>query len=158
MKEQISWSAGHETGTEIRVKVVTNCEEVALLVNGRVIDRKLADPINHVEFTAPYEEGELKAVGYRNGEIVANDSSLTAERPTSLKVSLSQEQLVADGFDAVAVNVSLVDKNSTVIPNADNMITFDLSNAIIIGVGNGDPNSHEDDVSNERKLFHGKAQ
>lgn len=152
------WSAGHETGAKIRVKVVTNCEEVALLVNGRVIDKKLADPINHVEFTALYEVGELKAVGYRKGEIVANDSQLTAEQPTSLKVSLSQEELVANGFDAVAVNVSLVDQNGTVIPNANHLLTFDVENGNILGVGNGDPNSHEDDVSSERKLFHGKAQ
>ncbi|WP_455716888.1 beta-galactosidase GalA [Anaerosporobacter sp.] len=152
------WSAGHQIGEEIRVKVVTNCEEVSLLVNNQMITKKSADPINHVEFIVPYEAGELKAIGYRNGVVLASDLQLTAESPKSLKITLSQEQLVADGFDAVAVNISLVDQNDTVIPNAEDLLTFECENGIILGVGNGDPNSHEADVSNKRKLFHGKAQ
>ncbi|WP_310604838.1 beta-galactosidase GalA [Anaerosporobacter sp.] len=152
------WVAGHENGESIRVKVVTNCEEVAILVNDQILDKKSADPIDHVEFTVPYEAGELMAVGYRKGEVVANDTQVTAEKPDELQVSLSQESLKADGFDAVAVNVCLVDSNGTVIPNADDVVTFEVENGLILGVGNGNPNSHEDDISNVRKLYHGKAQ
>ena len=71
---------------------------------------------------------------------------------------MSKETLVTDGFDAVAVNVTLIDQNGTAIPNADHTLTFEVGNGTILGVGNGDPNSHEDDVTNKRKLFHGKAQ
>jgi len=49
------------------------------------------------------------------------------------------------------------------VPDADNLIHFKLSgNAKIIGVGNGDPSSHEADKyfddKWQRHLFNGKAQ
>jgi beta-galactosidase len=46
-----------------------------------------------------------------------------------------------------------------VVPLADNLINFKLAGpGKIIGVGNGDPGSHEADKATSRKLFNGLAQ
>ncbi len=57
----------------------------------------------------------------------------------------------------------MVDKNGVEVPDANNLIHFSLQgDAKIIGVGNGDPSSHEqdkfDDTVAQRHLFNGKCQ
>src|SRR5690606_23930380 len=57
----------------------------------------------------------------------------------------------------------VVDKDGNEVPDADNMIRFSLKgDARIIGVGNGDPSSHEADICGDgawqRSLFNGKCQ
>jgi beta-galactosidase len=70
---------------------------------------------------------------------------------------------LADGKDATVINITVVDKQGREVPDANNPIQFALTgNAKIIGVGNGDPSSHEaDKCANEqwqRTLFNGKCQ
>jgi beta-galactosidase len=51
------------------------------------------------------------------------------------------------------------DKNGVPAPKADNLIFFDVEGpAEVIGVGNGDPTSHEPDKALYRKAFNGLAQ
>ena len=61
------------------------------------------------------------------------------------------------------MNISLEDEQGRAVPDANNLIEFALSgNAKIIGVGNGDPSSHEPDKCQEgewkRSAFNGKCQ
>ena len=59
--------------------------------------------------------------------------------------------IVADGHCTIPVRVSKAGDNS--------LIRFEVTGpARIIGVGNGDPTSHEPEQASERKLFHGLAQ
>ncbi len=152
------WTKKQEDKKDIRVMVITNCEEVELFCNRKSLGRKLADKYEQVEFMVPYEDGELKAVGYRDGKEAAVDTQHTAGKPTRLVVTTSKDYVNAGGYEAVVVNVSLVDELGTVIPDTDQIVRFELENAVLLGVGNGDPNSHEDDVADHRSLYHGKAQ
>ena len=75
----------------------------------------------------------------------------------------SKTTLLADGKDAVVVNVAVVDKKGCEIPDANELIRFSVAgDAKIIGVGNGDPSSHEPDKCADsawqRSLFNGKCQ
>lgn len=61
------------------------------------------------------------------------------------------------------INISVVDREGREVPDADNIIRFFISgNGKIIGVGNGDPSSHEPDKCTDgawqRSLFNGKCQ
>jgi beta-galactosidase len=61
------------------------------------------------------------------------------------------------------INISAVDSLGREVPDAQNLIRFAVrGDARIIGVGNGDPSSHEQDRYNDtvatRRLFNGKAQ
>ncbi|KPK84692.1 MAG: hypothetical protein AMS27_09215, partial [Bacteroides sp. SM23_62_1] len=74
-----------------------------------------------------------------------------------------QKNLITNGYDATIVNVTVEDKQGREVPDADNLILFNITgSAKIIGVGNGDPSSHEpdkcDDGRWQRYLFNGKCQ
>jgi beta-galactosidase len=57
------------------------------------------------------------------------------------------------------LNVAVLDAQGRVVPVADNKITFTVTGpAKLIGVGNGDPSSHEPDKSASRSAFNGVAQ
>lgn len=142
----------------IRVMTVTNCDEVELFVNNVSVGKKKPDRYDQAEYVIPGEIGELKLIGYRDGVAVAKDIQRTAEKPAQLLLEQVINEITDNGMDAAIVNLSLVDDNGTVIPNADGIVKFEVENGIIIGVGNGDPNSHEPDVANYRKLFHGHVQ
>ncbi|MDO5521210.1 MAG: beta-galactosidase GalA [bacterium] len=152
------WVERQEQGKSIRVLVITNCEEVELFCNGVSLGKKAADEYEQVEFTVPYEDGELKAVGYRDGIVVATDIQLTAKQPVKLQLTPSQKSLQSGGYEAVAIDVVLLDEQGMVIPNTSQKVQFEIKHGVLLGVGNGDPNSHESDIAPERTLFHGKAQ
>ena len=62
--------------------------------------------------------------------------------------------LAGDGRDAVPVTVSAVDAQGRPVPTANVHVRFEIEGAgAIIGVGNGDPNSHEPEKATERKLL-----
>ncbi len=70
--------------------------------------------------------------------------------------------ITADGKDVAVFNVTVKDKKGREVPDAMNLLQFNVSNAKIIGVGNGDPSSHEADKyldgKYQRSLFNGKCQ
>ena len=142
----------------IRVMTVTNCEQVELFVNGVSMGRKIPDPYDQAEYWIPKATGELKLIGYNKEVPVAEDVQLTAQEPERLLMENEVPDITDSGMDAAVINLSLVDKNGTVIPDSFELVTFEIENGRIIGVGNGDPNSHEPDVANYRSLFHGHAQ
>ena len=85
-------------------------------------------------------------------------------RPPREATQASQLQAVdhaipADGTFAVPATVFAVDGNGRRVPDADQLVTFTLDGAArIVGVGNGDPTSHEPDKASARRLFRGLAQ
>src|SRR5690554_7737230 len=55
-------------------------------------------------------------------------------------------EIKADRRDVAVVTVALQDKKGRTVPDANVLVDFDISGpARIIGVGNGDPTSHEPD-------------
>jgi beta-galactosidase len=69
----------------------------------------------------------------------------------------------AGGEDVSVINVIVVDEKGREVPDASNLIQLRIKgNGKIIGVGNGDPSSHEADKLAEgnwkRHLFNGKCQ
>jgi beta-galactosidase len=71
--------------------------------------------------------------------------------------------LTADGKDAIVFNCSVVDKAGREVPDAATLLHFATAGGMkIIGVGNGDPSSHEPDQFADggwqRHLFGGKCQ
>jgi beta-galactosidase len=60
--------------------------------------------------------------------------------------------------DVASVTVRALDADGVFVPLADNPITFDVSGpARLIGVDNGDPESHASYQGNSRALFNGMA-
>lgn len=153
------WTWDADPGNPVRVRAVTNCEAVRLYLNERLIAEQLAEPYTVPEFVIPYEPGALRAEGVNGGIPVCADEAVTAGQAERIRLECSKRTMVPDGLDAVILNIYAEDNCGNIVPDADDLICFAVTGgAEIAGTGNGDPNSHEPDAAESRKLFHGRAQ
>ena len=110
----------------------------------------------HLRWTVLYEPGVLKAIGKRDGEIVLEQEIVTAGAPAQIKLKADRDVISANGSDVVHLTVQVLDAHGIPVPNADNVITFNVKGpGRIIGVDNGNPVSHEPFQSNQRQVFNG---
>jgi beta-galactosidase len=83
----------------------------------------------------------------------------TTGQPVALRLTPDRKALAGDGSDAMPVTVEALDAQGRPVPTANLSVAFEISGpGRIIGVGNGDPNSHEPEKGNRRSLFNGLAQ
>ncbi|MFN3967971.1 beta-galactosidase GalA [Flavobacterium sp.] len=156
------WNWPEKVGKPIEVWVNSNADEVELFLNGKTLGKKTMPRNSHLKWQVDYEPGILEAIGYKKGKKITSKVETTG---TAYNVVLSPDKttLTADGKDASVVNISIKDEKGLEVPTADNMVKFYLSgDAKIIGVGNGDPSSHEPDKCRDgawqRSAFNGKCQ
>lgn len=153
------WNWRGREGQEIDVWCYSNCEEVELFLNGKSLGKKKMTPNSHLEWKVKYAPGKLEAKGYRSGKEIANTKVETTGEPAKLKLTPDPLVIKADNEDISVVKVSVLDTQGRVVPTANNQVRFSLSkNARIIGVGSGDPSSHELDKTTECRAFNGLCQ
>ena len=163
------WNWPGKEGQEIDVWAYSNCDEVELFLNGKSLGRKKMDANSHLEWKVKYAPGTLLARGFKGGKEVLTDKVETTGKPVAVKLTPDRTTLAADGADVAVFTVEVADAKGRMVPTADNAITFAITGpGKIIGVGNGDPSSHEPDqfVATKdnpsptwsRSLFNGLAQ
>ena len=105
-----------------------------------------------------YEPGELKVVVYdENGQKAGEQTIRTAGKPSKLQLDADRIELRADGDDMAFVTVSLTDSKGTLIPDADDQLTFSVSGAARYEAAcNGDATSLEVFTDPTMKLFKGQ--
>ena len=84
----------------------------------------------------PFEPGELRAVGCKNGAAVVTASRRTPGEPQALRLwaDFSGKPLQADGADTVFVYATVVDSSGTPVPSASVPVHFALTgDAQLIG-------------------------
>ncbi len=149
----------HKAGETVKVKAYSNCEEVELFVNGVSQGRKPVERGNAPTWEVCYAPGELRAKAFRDGICLAQDSKKTAGEPAKLQLVADRTSLHADGRDTVPVDVFVTDAAGVVVPDAAQKVQFMIEgDGVVLGVGNGDPNSHESDHAMARSAFHGCLQ
>jgi beta-galactosidase len=156
------WNWKGQEGKPMDVWVNSNAETVELFLNGRSLGRKTMPVNKHLQWKVPYAEGILKAVAFRHGRKLTAQVETTGP-PYRLLAVPDKTILLADGKDAAVINLSVLDAQGREVPDANNLIHFSVSGNIhIIGVGNGDPSSHEPDkcmgAAWQRSSFNGKCQ
>ena len=110
----------------------------------------------HLTWTVPYEPGTLKAVGTKDGKVVAEVEVATVGEPAAIELSVDRDAIAADRRDVAHFTVKILDAQGRVAPLADNEVAFEIQGeGKIIGVDNGNPVSHEDFKGNRRKAFNG---
>lgn len=163
------WNWSGKEGQEISVWAHSNCEEVELFLNGQSLGRKTMTKNSHLEWPVKYTPGTLLARGFKGGKEILVTKVETTGQPAAIQLLPHRATLQADGEDVSVITVQVADVQGRVVPTADNLITFELTGpGKIIGVGNGDPSSHEPDqfIAAEqspapvwqRSLFNGLAQ
>ncbi len=131
--------SGHE-GEVIDLWVYSNCDEVALSVNGKNLGRQAMPRDGHLSWQAVYAPGRVVATGYVSGEKVLTETIETTSEATQIEAMADRQTLTADGADVAIVNLSLKDKKGRIVPTACSDLTFTLNGeGRIIGAGNGDP-------------------
>jgi beta-galactosidase len=158
------WNWAGREGQPIDVWAFSNLEAVELKLNGRSLGRHVVPKDGHVEWKVPYQAGTLEALGFRNGRTVKTERIETTGPAARVVLSADRTTIDADGRDVAIVAVSAVDAQGRVVPIAGDLVRFALDGGgRIIGVGNGDPASHEPDKyldpsAWQRHLFNGYAQ
>ncbi len=146
-------------GETVRVVAVNNCDEAELFVNGKSMGRKPSDICAPAEWNVEFVPGRISVKAYKNGKCVAKDERRTAHKAKKIVLEAFGNTVDDSGKDAMIINVSVTDERGIEVPYADNLIKFDISgDAVFLGCGNGDPNSHEADNIPERKAYCGKCQ
>jgi beta-galactosidase len=140
------WNWPGRTGQDIDVWVYSNCEQVELFLNGQSLGRKTMTRNSHLEWKVKYSPGLLLARGYDNGREILTDKVETTGAPAAIQLTPYRSTIRADGEDVAVITVQVNDAQQRAVPDANNEITFAISGpGKIIGVGNGDPSSHEPD-------------
>ena len=156
------WNWKGREGQIIDVWCQSNCGAVELFLNGKSLGKKTMPPNSHLEWKVAYRPGVLEAKGWKNGKVISAKIETTGE-PVSIHLAPDRPSINADGEDICIVNVTAHDAKGREVPIADNLIKFELNGrGKIIGVGNGNPSSHEPDKyllgTYQRRLFNGKCQ
>jgi beta-galactosidase len=134
----------------------SNCDKVELLLNGVSLGLKEVPRYGHVEWKVSYAPGHLDARGYKNGQVIIQDRVETTGSAAQLVLAPDRKIISADGKDVTVIAVSVRDDHGRLVPAADNEVHFKVTGpGRILGVGNGDPSSHEPDKANKRRAFNG---
>lgn len=152
------WNWDGRDGDIIPVMIATNLERVELRLNGKPVGSGTPEPYDMISFDVPYRPGTLKAVGWKEGRIVASSKVETTGNPIRLRLTADRDVLDGDGFDAQPVKIETVDAKGRPVPTANLDVELSISGGRIIGVGNGDPVSLAPSKGNHVRLFNGLAQ
>jgi beta-galactosidase len=156
------WNWKGKEGDTINVWCNSNCQNIELFLNGKSLGKKQMEPYSHLEWKVPYRPGVLEARGIRDGRKLTSKLETTSP-PAAIVLIPDRVKIKADGEDVSVINVCVYDDKGREVADAGNLINFELKGSgKIIGVGNGDPSSHEADKCPEgkymRRLFNGKCQ
>ena len=134
------WNLSGREGETVRITVYSNCDEVALRVNGRNLGRKTMLRGGKLEWEAPYRKGKVTATGYINGKKTITRVVETTGPAASLELESSTSSIRSDGRDIAVVTIRVKDSGGRTVPDASPAIRLSLEGpGRIIGAGNGDP-------------------
>lgn len=155
-----SWNwLGHE-GKDIDVEIYSRYPAVRLYLNGKLVGEKTTTRAEEFKavFTLPYEAGTLRAVGVENGQEMESRTLETAGKPARIRLTADRTEMADDGQSLVYVTAEVTDKQGRVVPNADNLLTFELKGeGSLLATCSGDLKDCVVATSPERKAWKGRA-
>ena len=131
-----------EAGETAEISVFTNLPEITLSVNGRKIETRKVEKYDAPLFHVPFEAGEISVTGEKDGKIYT-DSIKTASDEKNISV-----KCILDGAnegDIAIFEMEALDENGVFCPLSDKEISLSVKGGAIVGVGNGDPASLDDE-------------
>ena len=163
------WTWGKERRGQVTpVYCYTDYPTAELFVNGKSQGKISKNPKERLDRyrlrwnDVKYEPGKLRVVVYdEQGRQAGEQIVSTAGKPSKLKLDVwtqhDAEWLKADGEDLAFITVSLTDAKGTIIPDANDQLTFEVSGAgRFEAVCNGDATSLESFKKPTMKLFSGQ--
>lgn len=147
-------------GTIIDVFCCSNCPEVKLELNGRVIKTAKMSQAREgwLKFSMPWRSGTLKAVGGKDGKELCTFSLKTAGPAARVTPVPEKLRLKADGKDICHIPFYITDKAGVRVPTAQNEVTFTLTGpARLLGMENGQSDGNINYQDNKHEVRKGRA-
>ena len=134
---QAHWTFPEAGKPTLEVSVFTNCQEVELRLNGRVLGTAAPDRQMRARFRVDYQPGELVAVGRNGGVEAARDVLRTAGPPARLQLAVDASA-PAPGSPAHVI-VEVVDDKGVRVPGAAHQVAAAVDGpGRLLGLDNGD--------------------
>ncbi len=157
-----NWNYEEYENKSIELLVFSNADEVELLMNGQVIERKKVStkrPMpNSVRFNTTYHSGKVEAVSYRDGKEVSRDAITTTGKPASIRLVPEKNRLNANGHDLIYVGIDILDHEGYVVPDASVELTAEVTGCgVLAGFGTGNPITDEDYTAPRTISYRGHA-
>ena len=158
------WNWNGQEGKPVRIVVFSAAEETELFINGISQGRRKAGeslscnmPLSFL-FETAYQPGTLEAVSYADGKEVSRTSLKTTGKLATIRLTAETGMLKADGESLCYVNTELIDENGNTVPDADTLLTAEVSGAAeLLGFGSGNPITSENYTKGRFTSYHGKA-
>jgi len=160
------WTWPDRVGENVPVFVYTNGDCAELFLNAESLGMDCKDPTSDVSIERSrllwpdvlYQPGELRAVAYREGEVIGEATVETAGEPRVIRLTPDRTELTADGMDLSYILIEAYDADGNLAPRADNRMRITLDGpGEIAGVGNGNPQYFEPLHADYVDLSFGKA-
>ena len=158
------WNWQGQEGRPVDIAVFSSAEEVELLINGISLGRKKAGEalIHNMPFTflfrGTYQPGTVEAVSYAGGREISRTALRTAGKPVSIRLTAETEAMKADGVSLCYVNAELIDENGLPVPDADVLLTAEVTgSAELLGFGSGNPITEENYSKGRFTSYLGRA-
>jgi beta-galactosidase len=157
--ELASWTWPGNEGRQMQINVYSQCDSVRLELNGKEIGvQQINGGRLTARFEAPYAAGELKAVGLKNGKVVAMKILRTAGPAKKLRLTVDRSTIRADRGDLAYVTVEITDASGNVLPDATNLVHFTLTGpGELAAVGSGAPDVMESFRQPQHTAWHGRC-
>ena len=151
------WNPGGE-GKQ-NVEVYTNAGEVELVLNGKSLGAKSARKDGGaLNWNVPFEPGTLQAIARTDGKEVTTDTLRTAGKPAKILLQPDRMSLGRTWDDVSHIEIRIVDENGTLVPNASDLVTFQISGpGRLIAVDSGSVISTEPFQATQRKAHQGRC-
>ncbi|MDA6068303.1 DUF4982 domain-containing protein [Flavobacterium sp. AC] len=151
-----NWKAGQEVDVWA---YYNNADEVELFLNGKSLGKKSKQNDDlHISWRVKFEPGAIKAVSRKDGKVVLEAAIHTAGEASKIDLKADKTTIKNDTYDLVYVTVSIVDKDGNLLPNANDLINFEvLGGGKLVGVDNGYQANLDSFKASSCKLFNGKC-
>lgn len=150
------WNFEGREGDEIEVGAYTNCDEVELFLNNVSLGRKTVEKYGNPRWMVVYEPGTIKAVAYKNGKEVIQESKTTTGKAVALKLKQENMNVEANGRDMVLLSCYCVDEEGREVPTAAPYVRFTVNKlGKIVGTGS-DICDHNSVTDTDRRMRAGR--
>jgi beta-galactosidase len=136
-----------------------NADEVELFLNGKSLGKKSKQNDDlHIAWKVKFGPGTLKAISRKDGKVVLQKEIRTAGLASKIALAGDKQSIKNDSYDLVYVTVSITDKEGNLIPNANDLINFEvIGGGKLVGVDNGYQANLDSFKASSYKVYNGKC-
>ncbi|MEI6138071.1 MAG: sugar-binding domain-containing protein [Mariniphaga sp.] len=148
----------YSAGDTIRIVSYTNCNEVQLLLNGKVIGAKQEynseTGVNYWDI--PFVPGKLEVIGFNSGQEASRYLIETSNRPYAIRANATNKN-ISSNKGVAQIEIQIVDETGKPVLLADDEITcITDGNIKLLGLEASNPADMEDYKDNRQRVFQGK--